>query len=85
MHRGDGGGLDGFWTPDGGNIPTLYGAEVDRILYNYEGAELLKVETFMVPRSGEDVVRVNRRPKWSVSPKREVSDHRPRKLILPIY
>ena len=43
---GRNGCLGGFWTPDGGNVPTLYNYESDRILYNYGGAKQLKTKSF---------------------------------------
>ena len=81
---GRGGCLAGFWTPDGGGVPTLHGGwEADRILYDFAGAKLLGIETFVVPRRG--AVEGGREYKGAdVDPDREVSDHRPRRLVLPI-
>ena len=92
---GRGGCLAGFWTPDGGGVPTVRGGwEADRILYDFAGAAQLAVETFVVPRilwisgmsfkqkpfnaDGRDYRGVD------VDADREVSDHRPRRLVLPI-
>ena len=79
---GQNGCLEGFWTPDGGDIPTLYSTEVDRILYSYHGATKLGIKTFQVPRNKSAVTEVTTYKK--VDPYVETSDHRPRKITLPI-
>ena len=83
--------IPGFMTPDGRatdndrGMATMGEQEVDRILYKYSGARDLPIATYRVKRPVYGGGGYFQLKEWKkCHPTQEVSDHRPRKLVLPL-